>query len=113
MASISTPYKRLQQRCKAAGLPANKSTAELSRMLAEHGDQDPLLWPTLSSVTSTTTTTPTRTTATTGAKDDVGDDLQVMPTSFAFSATDPTFLFVVVCALVPPLKARDPMVLGT
>lgn len=33
---MSTPYKKLQLRCKAAGLPANKSTAELTRLLAEH-----------------------------------------------------------------------------
>ena len=33
---MSTPYKKLQQQCKAEGLPANKSTAELTRLLAEH-----------------------------------------------------------------------------
>ena len=32
---MTTPYRRLQARCKAAGLPANKSMEELARLLAE------------------------------------------------------------------------------
>ena len=38
-----SPYRRLQLRCKAAGLPANKSAAELTRFLAEAGAENPNL----------------------------------------------------------------------
>jgi hypothetical protein len=31
-----SPYRTLQRRCKAAGLPANRAAAELERLLAEH-----------------------------------------------------------------------------
>lgn len=40
MSKPLTPYKRLQQRCKAAGLPANKSSAVLTQLLADHGHHD-------------------------------------------------------------------------
>lgn len=36
MSEPLTPYKRLQQRCKAAGLPANKAAAVLTKLLADH-----------------------------------------------------------------------------
>ena len=35
-----------------------------------------------------------------------------MAAPFAFSPTDPTLIFVVNCALVPALKARDPAVVA-
>ena len=33
---MATPYRRLQQRCKAEGLPANRSQAELIKLLGAH-----------------------------------------------------------------------------
>jgi len=33
---MATPYKRLQQRCKDAGLPANRSAKDLSEALSQH-----------------------------------------------------------------------------
>ena len=42
---MATPYRKLQQRCKAAGLPANRSAAVLAGLLADepgrgHGDAE-------------------------------------------------------------------------